>query len=670
MLRGGGRSGRGHGPPPTPSRATASAAAGLAVLWAIAHARAAEPAAPPPSQPYEDQYLLAGDVPSYEIDVPIEPLGQRHFAAELVYYDGDHDAFGDEIEQGARASWQQETLNWGTLEAQAQFVDFDTSYLGRMSAGTDALVTLRQSAMPVGNAAMLDTSVGHQRTVVDSLLHGGYRYRLPTTLLLGASAELAKPQAHFRFATGEVGIHRGVALPRFEATGGKLTTAAYDRRINERFELGAELANLGDDDDVRDHTSLLLGGTFASPEGRHEHTARLLADNDGHVGFWTDSVTQLGANPVLRYGLFRFDAELAWLDVPIATDQMGFYLRADLSNYRYSVSTSYDYYETGIDATDLAPSQSHTVYLSSNLRLSRRLLLGFNGDASTRAYPNDEQFLWRGSAYVQVGLSLGDARVEMIGEELDSDMPGNRRDRDGFRVAFDWRIQQRVRLTTELRTEHYLELSGDVDRDELSVLFRYDLFDDVSLGLNTSLYRARGDAFGADDGVAMNADVHWSFHPSWNMTLSLNHNRAALDTYDPHLASYSDLGDRTIWATVRYSRFAGQPYPLFGRADGRSRAGTGALSGLVFYDKNRDSIRQPSEQVATGATLVLDGRYETRTDEQGRYSFAPVPAGAHEVTLLTEELPLPWGLDDERPQPITVWVRQTAMLDFPLVAMD
>jgi hypothetical protein len=90
----------------------------------------------------------------------------------------------------------------------------------------------------------------------------------------------------------------------------------------------------------------------------------------------------------------------------------------------------------------------------------------------------------------------------------------------------------------------------------------------------------------------------------------------------------------------------------------------------VFYDENRDSIRQPSEQVAPGATLVLDGRYETRTDEQGRYSFAPVPAGAHEVTLLTEELPLPWGLDDERPQPITVWVRQTAMLDFPLVAMD
>jgi hypothetical protein len=104
---------------------------------------------------------------------------------------------------------------------------------------------------------------------------------------------------------------------------------------------------------------------------------------------------------------------------------------------------------------------------------------------------------------------------------------------------------------------------------------------------------------------------------------------------------------------------------MFGRAaDGK--AGTGGLTGLVFYDENRDSIRQPSERVVAGATIVLDGRYETRTDEQGRYSFAPVPTGSHEVTLLTEELPLPWGLDDERPRRVTVWFHKTGVIDFPV----
>jgi hypothetical protein len=151
--------------------------------------------------------------------------------------------------------------------------------------------------------------------------------------------------------------------------------------------------------------------------------------------------------------------------------------------------------------------------------------------------------------------------------------------------------------------------------------------------------------------------------------LSLNHNRAALETFDPTLGSYSDLADRTVWLTVGYARSAGQPYPTFGRAhDGK--AGSGSLSGEVFFDENGDSVRQPSERVAVGATVVLDGRYQARTDEQGRYLFAPVPTGEHEVTLLTEELPLPWGLDDERPRPITVWFRQTAEVSFPVVAID
>jgi hypothetical protein len=90
----------------------------------------------------------------------------------------------------------------------------------------------------------------------------------------------------------------------------------------------------------------------------------------------------------------------------------------------------------------------------------------------------------------------------------------------------------------------------------------------------------------------------------------------------------------------------------------------------VFFDENGDSVRQARERAAVGATVVLDGRYQARTDEQGRYSFAPVPTGEHEVTVLTEELPLPWSLDDERPRPIVVRFRQTAEVSFPLVAIE
>ena len=84
----------------------------------------------------------------------------------------------------------------------------------------------------------------------------------------------------------------------------------------------------------------------------------------------------------------------------------------------------------------------------------------------------------------------------------------------------------------------------------------------------------------------------------------------------------------SFWLTVGYARSAGRPYPVFGQGQ-TGRGSTGSVSGEVFFDENRDGIRQPSEQVAAGAVVVLDGRDETRTDEQGRFEFAPVPHRAH-----------------------------------------
>jgi hypothetical protein len=124
-----------------------------------------------------------------------------------------------------------------------------------------------------------------------------------------------------------------------------------------------------------------------------------------------------------------------------------------------------------------------------------------------------------------------------------------------------------------------------------------------------------------------------------------------------------------IWLTVSYQRSKGQPYPRFGRTqDGMS--GSGEISGELYFDENRDGVRQPSERAAGGVIVVLDGQYETRTDAQGRYSFAPVPTGAHELSVVTDDLPLPWGLDNEAPRRVVVRFRQDAPVDFPLIVMD
>ncbi len=642
---------------------------------------AAQEALTPPATPlYEDQYLLGDSLSEYEIgsSARIEPLGQRRVAAELAYYRSENDYLGNELEQGARLLWHREMPSWGDVDAEIQLVDFDSDFLGRKATGTDALVTLRQSAMPVSEMAMLDTTVGHQRSRIRSLLHTGYRYRLPTTPMFGVSGDFVHPDMGIHFSTGDVGVYRGIAFPRFEETGGKRTTIGYDRRIGDRFELGGELASVADDNNVRDHESVLLGGRYAFPDGGQEHAARLLVDDAGKLGVWTDSRQQVGS-PTLRYGVFYFDPDVVWADAPISNAQSGVYLRTDTSTFRYSLSAGYDYLDLGVGSVSFSSSETHSTFFSGTLRVRRELMVGVNAELAARSFYSglgDQQRIWRGTAFANFGIGPGHLRLEVFASELDSRIELNQRNRDGFRAAFDWRMPERVRLTTEVRTEHDSDLRSDDRRDELAVLFRYDLLRNISLGVNGSVYTRRRDPYEEDDGIIFNANLRWAFLPSWFATASVNRNRAELDVVDLGLANdfgFSSSPDArastNFWLTVGYARSAGRPYPVFGQGQ-TGRGSTGSVSGEVFFDENRDGIRQPSEQVAAGAVVVLDGRDETRTDEQGRFEFAPVRTGSHEVQVLTEELPLPWGLDDESPVRIDVRFRETARVAFALLALN
>jgi hypothetical protein len=68
--------------------------------------------------------------------------------------------------------------------------------------------------------------------------------------------------------------------------------------------------------------------------------------------------------------------------------------------------------------------------------------------------------------------------------------------------------------------------------------------------------------------------------------------------------------------------------------------------------------------------IYLDRGYEAITDNQGRYRFAPVATGAHQLSLAVEDLPLPWGLLDEAPRQVSVKVRETEVMDFPLQQLN
>jgi len=626
---------------------------------------------------YEDQYLLEDSAPFSDSSIASfaeQPFGEQRLEAEMLYYKGQDDLFGDEVERGGRVFWSHETENWGTFDLDVLAADVDSDFGTRQTDGSDVVATLRQRAVPISATALLDAAAGHQRTRMSSLLHSGYRLRLPSSVMLGVSGEVSSADRRWRIATGDIGNYRGVRIPTFDESGGRLTTIGYEQRINDRLELGGEMVDVSDDDDIRDHTSLLLAGRYTSTDGTQQHAAHMLADDDGNIAVWSDSRFEAGSWVTLRSGVFHFDRDVVWADLPIARGQTGAYVRADtVRSTRFNISAGYDYLKTDLGTELASASDAHSIFFTGSLRLRRALSLGINTHVTTRAFTglsDDDQISKRLTAFALVRTVLGDARLEAFTDVLDSDLASNDRDRHGVGATFNWRMPERVRLTTELRSENVDDLRGATRQSELSALFRYDLFDNLTLGLNSSLYRTAGSVFSEEGGLSFSADARWAFLPDWSAALSLSRNRADYRVDDPSLFPPSGVAAQSsIWLTVRYERRSGQPYPRFGRThDGMS--GSGRISGQVFFDLNGDAIRQPSEGLAAGVVVVLDGRYETRTDDQGRYSFGPVPTGEHELSIVTEELPLPWGLDDETPRRIVVRFRQESALNFGLTEMQ
>jgi hypothetical protein len=83
----------------------------------------------------------------------------------------------------------------------------------------------------------------------------------------------------------------------------------------------------------------------------------------------------------------------------------------------------------------------------------------------------------------------------------------------------------------------------------------------------------------------------------------------------------------------------------------------------VFLDANANGLADANEVGVANVTVVLDGKFTARTDAQGRYEFAFVGAGEHTVSLITDNLPLPWAVANDGAMRVKVVPRQTTRVD-------
>lgn len=622
---------------------------------------------------FTDQYmteseLFAIDIGSKEDQLP----GRRLLEMEYQYYLNKDDFLGDETEQGLHTRYRRETMNYGELDFEMSLSDFTQDDSTQNHEGSDALVTIRQTGMPISNDFLLNNALGHQRSSSDPFLHGGYRFRLPTSPMLGYSSDLFSSNQRIQWFAGLTGSYEGVALQQFDDDGGTLIGASYQQELAPSISLGGQISNLQGHDEVADHNSLLLAGKYAPSNNIQSHELHLLADDNSKFGVWSDSKYRLTPGMVFRYGGFYIEPDLLWTDADIADDQLGFYLRFDKQGFRNNFSAGYDFFETGIENNALVTSSNHTVYFNNNYRVNRKLTLGVAGSVSQREFmstENDEQDSWRVNGFVFYRLPLGTSRFEINVSELDSQNPANTRESNRLRWSHDWKTPQRYRLTTELSTENEKLFKDELQQYTASLIYRQEVFDNLTWGATVSVIRSDSDQLGVQDGASAGVDARWQMSPNWYTSLSANYNETTTDASTSGFFN-TDNNVKTdgLWLTLGYAKTSGRPYPNFGTRNGSS--GLGGISGVVFFDENRDGIRQVGEKLVQGVVLLLDGRYEARTDNRGRFEYRPVPTGNHHVRLAVEDLPLPWGLDDESPVQVEVRVRQTAEVNFPLVRVD
>jgi hypothetical protein len=120
---------------------------------------------------------------------------------------------------------------------------------------------------------------------------------------------------------------------------------------------------------------------------------------------------------------------------------------------------------------------------------------------------------------------------------------------------------------------------------------------------------------------------------------------------------------RSFMVALRYESRTGLASAPIGGMPG---SGAGRLEGHVFFDQDNNGRREASEGGVANVTVVLDRRYVARTDAQGFYSFPAVAAGAHEVELIQDNLPLPWSSAGSPSRRVEIYVRDTATADFPV----
>ncbi len=571
---------------------------------------------------------------------------------------------------GLKASGYMDTPDYGSISAQASLQNTGGDKRAQSS------YVVRQIGMPFDGGWHADNALGMVNLPAIDLARSSLRLSLPAPGMRGVTTQWQQAQGlSLAAAWGQAGRFEGYPVAGFEVAQGQyqmLGVQKQQRASDGLWQWGAMAAQAKDVPSGLAATSGLLDAQAAYVATRREWAAAgaspsfvqanavtghnngqdiLGAANPKASGLWLDGGFGHGAH-AHNWGLFSLQPGLAWLDLPLASDLRGGYWRHNWRTRQWSV-------ESGLE---LLGSVSGTLpkgfFANSNVRYQYSSDTSFGGAATVRRYGVQAQ---SALLYTQFANPMGVARVQ---GEAASANTGEQQYK--LQVDQDWTMVEGMRLSTALSVDRERSRSAQalVYKNGLGLA----LSTDWTLGAHTSFnqsFQARRTSDATQ--YTLNAGVGWRFAPRWSLQATMYvisgstlATALAQSPLTPPGTTASRTNDKGLFVSLRYQEDAGRALAPVGGAPGSA---AGRLQGVVYLDDNKNGKRDAAERGAANVTVLLDGRFAAQTDAQGRYDFAYIVAGPHVLTVIGDNLPLPWSLEKEGRTELRVYTRETTTVD-------
>ena len=576
-------------------------------------------------------------------------------------------------ENGVVADAQWDTASFGAWSADLGARTGGTQRSAAGNAYGDASFALHQRGMPFDDGWQLDNALGDINTPLIDLARQQPRFLLTSAPMQGFDTEWRGPAGLQLLAGGgEPGIYEGIKVPTFQTLGGTTGTLGAQWSPAPQWSVGAELAAARDVTlyyESLDNTATTAtlphfssNTGFLSAGWQEGSTRAQLNVIDGSVdglgnafGTWLDAAQTRGAF-TNAFGLFHIDPNLAWGNQVITNDVQGGYYRLGYQTRRWVADIGVD------EVRSVSGDGVSTTFVNADARYQLSRDVGVGGVANLRHSDSDNAWSLEGYVDDVNGLGTGRLQLDYATDAQTSDA--------SVTLQQSWNMHAGTRLSTSLSVDRS---NGSAVTPALqstlgqqSTLVRLALYGGGDLSARLSLDGSVqwADAIAGHAAPATMADVSliWQLAPGWSLFGTYYENR--IGSWTPLVVTsplapatptvVPAMGQRGVFLTIRYQAARGAHFAPLGGSPG---AGAGRLTGVIYLDANENGRFDAGETGAANVTVILDGRFSTRTDANGRFDFPAVAAGHHVLRVQGDNLPLPWTLADEGRTEVEVGTR-------------